>query len=211
MSYPIFVNIAGQQCVVVGGGSVALRRVEGLIAGEAVIRVVAPTTEPGIEALAAAQSLNWLRSRYGPEHIEGAFLVIAATDDPAVNASVCSDARRRGVLSCCVDDPAAGTFTVPALIVRGDLSIAITTGGASPTLTSVLREELAERFGPEWVQWAALFARMRPEIRRIAGGDRRRSAVRALLADDQVAARIRAANIDGAVLEAMHCISLLPD
>jgi precorrin-2 dehydrogenase/sirohydrochlorin ferrochelatase len=207
MTYPIFVKLEGRRCVVVGAGQVAERRINALLRQGAQVRVVAPQASPVIRALANSGKLSWMTALYSSEHLDSAFLVIAATDDPEINAAVCRDANKRNILVTSANRPSDGSFMTPATVERGDLMVAVTTGGKSPTLSKIVREKIEEQFGPEWTHWTDLFGRLRSQIQQIASDDGRRSAVRNVLSDSRVSERIAAADAAGAEQEAKRCIS----
>lgn len=145
MRYPVFLDLADQPVVVIGAGSVAARKVKTLLAAGAKVTVISPAAEPAIRKLAAAGKLHWVRRAYRHGDLRGACLVVAATDNLDVNRAVSVDARRRKLLVNCIAPPAAGNFIVPSLIQRGGITLAISTGGASPAFAKRLRLDL-ERF-----------------------------------------------------------------
>jgi len=151
--FPMFVRLAGRRCLVVGGGPVAEGKVEGLLASEAIVVVVAPEVTEKIAAWAREQRLVWHAREFQPSDLDGSFLVIAATGAGAVNESVFREAEARGILCNAVDEPERCHFFYPAVVRRGPLQIAISTGGLSPALSSRLRQELEEQFGPEYGRW----------------------------------------------------------
>ena len=147
----MFVDIEGRLCVVVGGGRVAEDRVRKLVDHGAIVRLVSPEITTRLDEMATAGLIPDLRRRiYEPADLDGCVLAVAATDAASVNRAVAVDARARGVLCNVVDDPARGDVIVPSLVRRGDLAVAITTGGASPAVASHVRAELERVFGPEW-------------------------------------------------------------
>ena len=164
-AYPIVLNLAGRRAVLVGGGKVALRKARALADAGAGVRVVAPAFLP---EFAADERLECVAAAYAAEHLAGAAVVIAATDDEAVNAQVAADAREAGALVNVVDRPALCDFLVPAQVARGDLLIAISTGGAAPSLSRRLRERLEKEFGPEY---GALLATLRDVRERMKAED----------------------------------------
>ena len=151
-------------CIVVGGGAVAERKVESLLDASARVRVIAPAATDALAALARGGKIEWLPSAYRDGDLEGAFLVIAATDDAPVNRAVAQEATARGILVNVVDDPAWCNFTAPAVVRRGDLTIAISTGGDVPALAGHLRGELERQFGDEWDAYVEWLARLRGRI-----------------------------------------------
>jgi precorrin-2 dehydrogenase / sirohydrochlorin ferrochelatase len=136
--YPIMLDLAGVPVLVVGGGRVAIRKIEGLLKAGADITVVAPTVVDGISELA----VRVVARRYEIGDLDTARLVITATDDPTVNAAVAADANSRGIWVNSADDPANCTFTLPAVARDGAVTVAVGTGGSSPALASHLRREL---------------------------------------------------------------------
>lgn len=161
--YPIsLVNLT--HALVIGGGAVATRKVHGLLAAGARVTIIAPEISEELAALAHAHALTILRRAYQPDDLARAQIVIAATDDLAVNHAVSADAQARGMLVNVVDDPAYCTFHVPAIIRRGNIALAISTGGASPALAKYLRRELERVIGAEYETLAALLAELRPII-----------------------------------------------
>ncbi len=151
--YPISLNLESRLCLVVGGGKVAERKIKALLAAGAAVRLVSPDATPNLAALATDGKLDWRREAYaadGTDTRDGVFLVMACTDNRAVNAEVTRNAQAQQLLVLCADDPAAGNFVSAAQITRGDLVLTVSTGGGSPTLAAVLRERLEAEFGPEW-------------------------------------------------------------
>ncbi|MBL7141311.1 MAG: bifunctional precorrin-2 dehydrogenase/sirohydrochlorin ferrochelatase [Planctomycetes bacterium] len=171
-TYPIVLDLAGRRAVVVGGGRVALRKALALAEAGADVTAVAPTF---LDAFAGAAGVACVCEAYDARHLAGAAIVIAATDDEAVNRRAAAAARAAGALVNVVDVPALCDFIVPAQVRRGDLVVAVTTGGAAPSLSRRLRERLEAEFGPEWAVYleALRGARERvlseghpPEVRR---------------------------------------------
>ena len=157
MSYLVNLALEGRAAVVIGAGEVAARKVQDLLAAKAHVTVIAPHLCDGIVALADEERIVAHGRPYHTGDLAGAFVAIAATDDEALNARVAADAAAINVLVNVVDRPALCTFTVPATLRRGDLTIAIATEGRCPALAGILREELAERYGPEYAELAGLF------------------------------------------------------
>jgi precorrin-2 dehydrogenase/sirohydrochlorin ferrochelatase len=143
---------------------VATRKVQGLLSAGAKVRVISPAVTPELQELANSGELCLLLRPYQDGDLAGAFLAIAATDDTAVNESVWQEAQRRGCLINVVDDPAHSNFTLPAVLQRGDLTIAISTGGASPALARRLRERLEALIAPEYGPLVEVLRQLRPEL-----------------------------------------------
>jgi precorrin-2 dehydrogenase / sirohydrochlorin ferrochelatase len=154
--FPIFVKLADRPCLVVGGGTIAEAKVESLLTAGAAVTVISPKLTEQLDVRLSQKAFGWIPRRFEPWDLEGAFLVIAATSDDAVNDLVFREAQRRGVLCNAVDQPARCDFYFPAVVQRGDLQIAISTAGHSPSLAQRLRKDFEAQFGPEyadWLQW----------------------------------------------------------
>ncbi len=164
-TYPIsLIGLEGRRAVVVGGGDVAARKVAGLLQTSAQVTLVSPELTQELADLAAAGQIAAITRDYQEGDLAGAFLAIAATDDAAVNRAVWDEAGRRGCLINVVDDPAHSNFIVPAVVRRGEVTVAVSTGGASPALARRLKEQLEQTIGPEYGILAELLAALRPEL-----------------------------------------------
>jgi siroheme synthase-like protein len=155
--YIACLKLSGRRCVVVGGGEVGLEKVEGLLACGAEVTLIAPAAEPALAEHAREGSIDWQRRSYtGERDLEGAFLVIAATDDTEVNIAVFEDAERRAMLVNVVDVPPLCNFILPAIVRTGPLAIAISTAGASPALAKRMKGEIEAQFGEPYARLALL-------------------------------------------------------
>jgi precorrin-2 dehydrogenase len=163
-TYPIFVLIEDQPCLVVGGGAVGERKVLDLRQAGAKVTVVSRELTPALAKLAQAGKIRYLKQDFTPDNLAGMVLVMAATDNPQVNARVSATARQRGIWVNVADAPEFCTFIVPAQVHRGDLTLAISTGGASPALARKIREDLQQRFGPEYGPYLALLQGVRTRL-----------------------------------------------
>jgi len=148
--YPVCLDISNERCVVVGGGEVAERKVISLLECGAKVVLVARDLTPALRVIKDAGRIEQVPDDYKEEYLEGAFLVIGATDREDVNEKISRDSRDRGILVNIVDVPARCNFIVPSVFRRGDLLVAVSTGGKSPALARRLREEIEERYGPEY-------------------------------------------------------------
>ena len=186
IGYPIaLVGLGHARCVVVGGGRVAARKVAALQEAGARPVVISPVLCESLQQQAECGAIEVLERAYRPGDLEGARLVIAATDDPAVNEAVWQEAEARGCLVNVVDDPAHCTFYVPATVRRGALTISISTGGNSPSLARRLREELEAQFDAAYAPYLVLLGELRPLVQeRIADPARRKALWAALLHSD---------------------------
>jgi precorrin-2 dehydrogenase / sirohydrochlorin ferrochelatase len=154
--YIACLRLSGRRCLVVGGGDVGLEKVEGLLACDGDVTLVAPEAIAPLRELAAEGSIRWERRCYEPADLEGTFMVIAATGDSEVNIGVYEDAERRAMLVNVVDVPPLCNFILPAIIRTGPLAIAISTAGASPALAKRIRDEIAEEFGEPYARLAIM-------------------------------------------------------
>ena len=155
--YIACLKLKGRRCLVVGGGDIGLEKVEGLLTCDADVTLIAPVAHPELEALAAEGSIEWEQRPYGgAADLEGAFMVIAATDDSEVNIGVYDDAEKRAMLVNVVDVPPLCNFILPAIVRSGPLAIAISTAGASPALAKRMKREVSDLFGEEYARLAVI-------------------------------------------------------
>jgi len=161
--YPVMMDLNGRDCVVIGGGEVAARKVEMLINCGANVTVVAPELEKSLQELVFSHKVKHIKADYQNGHLNGACLVIASTDDTAVNRAVYDAAAAAGIPVNVVDVPELCSFIVPAVVERGDLILAVSTSGKSPAMAKRIRKELQKQFGDEY----AVTLRLMGEVRRI--------------------------------------------
>jgi precorrin-2 dehydrogenase/sirohydrochlorin ferrochelatase len=161
VQYPVELVVAGKRCVVVGGGSVAARKVAGLLSAGADVLVVAPVISDEIKATRARKA----ERDYRRSDLEGAWLVFAATDDPEVNDEVYTDGEDAHVWVNSADDPEACSFTLPAVLRRGPVTIAVSTSGHSPALAAWLKGQIADQLGPEIAELAVLLSEARDQLK----------------------------------------------
>jgi len=170
--YPMFVELAGRPCVVIGGGPIAEGKVNGLLATGADVTVVSPTLTAVLAAAAGAGHVCHRPRAYRDGDLAGCALAFAATGEPAVDAAVADEGRRRGVWVNAADDPAHCDFILPAVLRRGDLAVAVSTGGASPALARAVRDELEHHLGDDYGALADVAGAVRRALRaehRVAG------------------------------------------
>jgi siroheme synthase-like protein len=154
--YIACLRLTGRRCVVVGGGDVGLEKVEGLLACDAQVTLVAPEAHPELEALASEGSIEWKRREYRSQDLDGCLIAIAATADTDVNIRVFDDAEARAMLVNVVDVPPLCNFILPAIVRTGPLAVAISTAGASPALAKRMKREISEMFGEPYATLAVL-------------------------------------------------------
>jgi len=163
--YPIFVELAGRRCLVIGGGPEAQRKVEGLLAAGGRVNVVSPTLTDDLQRLLAEGSITHEEREYRPGDLEGYDVCMVATDDGLVNAEVAAEGKRVRVWVNAADDTENCDFILPAVIRSGDITLAASTGGASPALARRLREELTAYLTEEMPALADLLREVRLELR----------------------------------------------
>jgi siroheme synthase-like protein len=154
--YIACLKLTGRRCVVVGGGEIGLEKVEGLLACDGKVVLIAPEAEPELQKLASEGSIEWIRREYETGDLEATFIAIAATNDTDVNIAVYEDAERRAMLVNVVDVPPLCNFILPAILRTGPLAIAISTAGASPALAKRMKREIGEQFGEEYATLAVM-------------------------------------------------------
>jgi precorrin-2 dehydrogenase len=164
--YPIFLNLKGKKCVVVGGGRVALRKVTALLDCGADIRVISPKPHAEISRLFKNKAIRLVRRNYEPGDLRGAVLSIAATHVKKINRKVAEEAKKNRILVNVVDDSEPSNFITPSFFRRGDLSVAVSTSGMSPALAKKIRAKLEKNMGMEYAYLLSLIAEIRSEIKK---------------------------------------------
>ena len=162
--FPIFLKLESRPCLVVGAGVVAEGKIKGLLTEHATVKVVAPEATAQIRQWALAGAIEWQQRAFESSDLDGKFLVIIATSSRELNTRVFNEARANGILCNAVDDPENCDFYYPAVVRRGNLQIAISTGGSSPALAQRIRQELEQQFGPEYGTWVAELGKQREEL-----------------------------------------------
>ncbi|NJD03540.1 MAG: bifunctional precorrin-2 dehydrogenase/sirohydrochlorin ferrochelatase [Ruminiclostridium sp.] len=164
--FPLFVDLGGKTCIVVGGGEVASRKVEILLRFDADLSIIAPEVSSSILSLEIQDKIKIFRKKYSEHDIDEAFLVVAATSDPEVNENVFRDAKKRNIPVNVVDDPEKCTFIFPSVVNRGDLTIGISTSGIYPVLSKKIRKITEEAFSEEYGGILRLLADFRVKVRK---------------------------------------------
>jgi siroheme synthase-like protein len=183
--YPIYLDLKGRDVLVVGGGSIAEGKALQLVEAGARVTVVSPELTDALGAAVDRGEINHLNGSFTEGDLNGAFLVISATDDRKVNEKVARSAKERGLLCNVVDQPDLCNFITPALVTRGELQISVSTGGGSPTLTQRVKREVAALIGEEYGVLLELAAEMRAGAKqRVPDFERRKDALRAFVESD---------------------------
>ncbi len=162
--FPMFLKLEGRQCLVVGAGNVGEPKIGGLLETGARIRVVALAASPNVREWAREGRLELELRAFSAEDLDGAFLAVVATNSRSLNDRVYHEAQRRGVLCNVVDVPDLCDFFYPAVVRRGDLQIAVSTGGQSPSLAQKIRQQLEKQFGPGYAAWVTELGKTRKLI-----------------------------------------------
>lgn len=195
--YPAILLLDGRLAVVVGGGQVAERKVRTLREAGAKIRLVADTLTPALRDLAETGGVDLVERRFANGDLAGAAVAVAATDDEEVNRGVFAEATEAGIPVNVVDNTALCTFIAPSIIRRGDLVVAISTGGAAPALAVRIRERLEREFGDEYARFLELMAQLREQIS-VPGDQDQRAEAWYRVIDSDVMDLIRAGDIERA-------------
>ena len=164
--YPVFLNINDKLCVVIGGGQVALRKVESLLECGAAIKVISPDLCTGLNRLVENGKIDTHRRCYRDGDLNDAHIIIVATDDRDTNREVVKETNRRAILVNVVDDADNSSFIVPSIVRRGDITIAVSTAGRSPALARKIKTRLENNFGDEFATLALIIDDIRREIKR---------------------------------------------
>ena len=165
--YPVFIDVSDRQCVVIGGGSIGEEKVHKLLDCGARLVVISPYVNAGVRELADSGGVTWVQRDYEPGDLKGAFIAIAATDDNKVNRLIADEANERNVLLNVVDVTHLCTFIAPSVARRGNVTIATSTGGASPALARKFREELSGSRLLEYADLTPLLSEARAELKRL--------------------------------------------
>ena len=163
--YPIFMDLEALPVLVVGGGRVALRKVQTLLQHGALVHIVSPCLIPELRELINEKACFWVEKKYSIEDIQESMLIFSCTDIEEVNAQVARDAKAHCRLVNVVDDPEKGCFIVPSIMERGDLKIAVSTGGSSPIVARQVRAELETVYGNEMAEYLALLKNWRTKAK----------------------------------------------
>jgi precorrin-2 dehydrogenase/sirohydrochlorin ferrochelatase len=173
--YPVFLRLDQKRCLVVGGGKVGERKLEGLVACGARVKIVSPVATDGIRAM-VGDRVEWVARPFEARDLDGIDLAVAAADLDAVNEEVSTEARKRGIWVNDATSRERSDYIVPATVRRGQLDIAISTGGGSPAYAKLIREKLESEFGDEHGEMVALLEELRPKVKRAFSSPAKRRA-----------------------------------
>ncbi len=164
--YPVFLDLNGRRCVVIGGGNVALRKVKPLLDSGALVEVISPRLCSGLKQLENDKKINVIGRKFQPGDLTGAFIAIAATANLQTNAAVAAEGLEKSVMVNVVDDPARCDFILPSYCRRGGIILAVSTSGMSPALARKIMSRLEKEFGPEYGTLAAITQKVRARLKR---------------------------------------------
>ena len=206
--YPIFLDLGQRKCVVVGGGPVAERKAAGLLEAGAEVTIVSPDVTQGLQRLAESGDVRLLERAFEETDLEGATLAFAATDSQGVNQAVSDAASRSGIPVNISDRSNRGDFIVPSSFMKGPLQVAISTGGGSPALARIIRQDLEHAVADELVELAQMLERLRPRVQsRFPENEPQRRRVWARLVAPDVLEHIQAKSWDRVEEIVAECLS----
>jgi len=194
--YSLSLDLYQKVCLVVGGGTVAERKVESLLECGAFVRVISPEITSGLETLAREGQIDLKIRQFSPTDLEGVFLVIGSTNQETVNRQVAEEGAARNLLVNIVDDPGKGNFFVPSIVKRGSLTIAISTEGKSPLLARIIREELETVYGPQYGEYLDLVGDLRQAVIRNVKDPEKKRKILESFAGDVILSLLKEGRID---------------
>jgi len=189
--YPAYIDIKGKRCLVVGGGKVAERKVKLLLKCDAMVSVVSPELISRLKELNSKGKIKFFKGEFKEKYLKDMFLVIGATDNSEVNLKIYKAASKKNILVNIVDSPEICNFIVPSIVERGDLIIAISTGGKSPALSKKLRKELEYRYGFEYSKFLNTMGSLRKKISSKIRDKKKREEIYNKLVDSDIIKLIR--------------------
>ena len=206
-NYPVCLNLQQKNCVVIGGGSVAKRKVETLLAQEALVTVIAPEVCPLIAKKAADKEIIWRNTYFKPQDLAGAFLVIAATDNREANHLAAEYCHENGILVNVCDNLEESSFIVNSYFTKGDLLVAVSTGGVSPALSRKLRQELEQKVDDKYADILEILAEARKQaLEEITDSAKRREFLQSLAKIDYLKV-LEEQSIDNLRNQVKKCLS----
>jgi precorrin-2 dehydrogenase/sirohydrochlorin ferrochelatase len=203
--YPVFLDIAGKKCIIVGGGKVAERKCLPILAAGARVTIISPKITSVLEKQREKGMLRHIGRNYRTGDIRSAFVVIVATDSEEINRKVVSDARAEGVLLNVVDNPSLCNFIVPSVLRRGALTIAVSTGGVSPAMARTIRKRLEGLYGTDFSKYLSFLKDIRIEVMEEIQDKRRRGLLLKELASDGILQVLMQNGFQTARKAALHC------
>lgn len=174
--FPIFCHLQGKRCLIVGGGQVATHKARGLLSAGATLRIVAPSLTPELEALRSQYEITWQAEPFSPRHLQGCWLVVAATSDPEVNRRVSEAASAEYLFCNIVNDPSRASFITPAIIDRSPVIIALSCGGNAPVYSKILKEHVIQHLPADMRDSVLLAGALRARVNHASDSRERKRA-----------------------------------
>lgn len=199
--YPVCLDLEGKNCLVVGGGKVAWRKIKRLLDCGAKIKLVAKEIIPELKSIISDKKITYLGAEYKTDYLKDVFLVIGATNDEILNARLSKEANAANILCNIVDQPEKCNFIVPSVVSRGDLTIAISTAGKSPAMAKKLREELEKQFGEDYAVFLELLGQLRSYLKKVVPHQKEREVIFDKLINSNLLTYIKEKNWEAAKKE----------
>ena len=204
---PLLISLSDKRCIIIGGGAMATRRMRSLLNEKAQVTIVSPEVTPAIEDATKTSQVTWIQDRYNETHIDGAFLVIAATNNSDVNRGIMRDAKRHGILCNDAGEAEEGDVIFPGFIQKGDLLISVSTHGASPSIAKDILHQIDAFYGDEYGTLMTILRDVRNEIKlKIPDPVERKNALNRLAKEDVLLEMIRKGRVEEARQTAFSCI-----
>ncbi len=184
--YPVYLDLRGRPCLVIGGGGVAERKTLSLLEAGAGVTIISPTLTQTLQKLSDSNKITHRQKSFEENDLSGGFLVIAATDSPQVNIAAARSCKKNHILVNVVVPPEESSFIVPSVVKQGELAIAVSTGGASPALAKKIRQELESKYGPEYAFFLDQLGAIRKRVLEEVGDEGKRSAIFQEIVDSEV-------------------------
>jgi precorrin-2 dehydrogenase/sirohydrochlorin ferrochelatase len=211
MHYPVFLDLTGRPCFVIGGCAMAEEKVKGLVAAGARVTVISPDLTPGLAGLAVEANVDFIARRYRRGDLRTAFLVVVVSQAPPVVQAVWAETRGRNILVNTLDNVPHCDFIAPAIVRRGDLTVAISTGGKAPVMAVRLRQKLEKELGPEHARFLELAGMLRAPLARLWPDFETRRALWYRLIDSDVLHLLRRGNEPAAFARIKEILGILPE
>ncbi|MDZ5473008.1 NAD(P)-binding protein [Bacillus sp. 31A1R] len=199
--YPVSLQLKGKVVVVIGGGKIAERKIKGLLNTGAKIELISPTITEGLKGLVEATKIKWLEKSFSPEDVNDAFLILAATNDRATNQAVQQAVNPYQLLNL-ADQHEESNFIIPSVMRRGKLNIAVTTSGASPTLSKQIKKQLEETYDERYESYIDFLFRCRQYVLKHVSDTQQKKKILSSLVDDPI--YFKSVNRDALFLELLH-------
>jgi len=209
--YPVCLDLQGKNCLVVGGGKVAWRKIKRLLDCGAKIKLVAKEVIPELKNIISDKKINYLGTEYKTSYLKDIFLVIGATDDETLNARLSEETNAANILCNIVDQPQKCNFIVPSVISRGDLTIAISTAGKSPAMAKKLRKELETQFGEDYAIFLKLLGQLRSYFKKTIPHQKEREAIFDKLVNSNLLTHIQEKNWKAVKKEIKNLVPQITD